>query len=309
MEKCKEPETPPRYAQPVRGYIGRFINDSKEEVDYVPQSHLRIWYNNQTDGYAPHHHDAMEIIVCMKGHYTIIVQNQTYVLNVGDILFIPRHMLHEIKYAPSGNRFIFLVNIDMMQCFQDMNTLESIFINPYLCTAATHPASYQKIYACFMQMVDVYFSNEILWEISIYSLIVKVMVLIGHEHFSQTLEDIPGLPKGKHREYYEKFANLINYINANYTEDLTLEQMASYIGFSKYHFSRLFKQHTNTTFYDYLCHKRIQAAQSLLVTDMSVTEIAFQTGFNNLTTFCRCFKKYTDCSPTQYRKMFREESL
>lgn len=311
MDKTREKEIPPQYQQPVRGYIGRFINDNDtlEEVDYVPQSHLRIWYNNQTEEYAPHHHDAMEIIVCMKDHYTVVVQSKTYVLHVGDILFIPRRVLHEIKTAPSGNRFIFLVNVDMFQCFQDMNTLEPLFIEPCLCTAATYPKSYQKIYSYFMQMIDIYFSNEMFWEGTIYTLIIKSMIMIGKEHFAQSMDADSGMTKGKHREHYEKFANLINYINANYTEDLTLEQMAAYIGFSKYHFSRLFKQHTNTTFYDYLCRKRVQAAQALLTTDLSITEIAFQTGFNNLTTFCRCFKKYADCSPTRYREMFREEAV
>ena len=101
----------------------------------------------------------------------------------------------------------------------------------------------------------------------------------------------------------------MNYIDSNYQEDLTLEQVANYIGFSKYHFSRLFEQHTNTTFYDYLSHKRIQAAQALLTMDIPITDIAFQTGFNNLTTFCRCFKKVTNCSPSEYRNKFRTDQV
>ena len=90
-----------------------------------------------------------------------------------------------------------------------------------------------------------------------------------------------------------------------------MEQVADYIGFSKYHFSRLFKQHAHMTFHNYLCHKRIQAAQSLLTANMTlpITDIAFQTGFNNLTSFSRCFNKYANCSPTEYRNKLLSEEI
>ncbi len=107
------------------------------------------------------------------------------------------------------------------------------------------------------------------------------------------------------------FSNLLNFIDTHYADDLTLEQAAEYIGFSKYHLTRLFKQHTNTTFHNYLCYKRIQAAQSLLTEDKNrpITEIAFSSGFNNLTTFNRCFSKYTSCSPTEYRNKLRHKEV
>ena len=88
-----------------------------------------------------------------------------------------------------------------------------------------------------------------------------------------------------------------------------LETMASYIGFSKYHFSRLFKEHTNSTFYDYLSRKRIQAAQEMLLAGESITSIAFQTGFNNPASFSRCFKKYTKYNPTEFRSQFSLSSI
>ena len=136
-----------------------------------------------------------------------------------------------------------------------------------------------------------------------------IIFQIGKEQYDQSVTQADTDNINKHRAHYDKFVSLLTFIDANYQEDLSLEQAADYIGFSKYHFSRLFKLHTNTTFYDYLSHKRVQAAQSLLATDIPITDIAFQTGFNNLTTFCRCFKKCTNCSPTEYRNKFREEQV
>ena len=105
-----------------------------------------------------------------------------------------------------------------------------------------------------------------------------------------------------HKEYVTKFGNLLEYIDNHYTEDLTLEDMADIIGFSKYHFSRLFKQYTNFTFCDYLKNRRIQAAEMLLEQpEYSITEVALQAGFPSISTFNRIFKEYKNCTPTEFR--------
>ena len=157
-----------------------------------------------------------------------------------------------------------------------------------------------------MEIIRLYFSNAAFREYSIYAHLIEILTAIGREHydpmFSGTENDVE-----KSYHYYQKFNSLLAYINDHFSEHLTLEMMADYTGFSKYHFTRLFKQHTNSTFYDYLSRKRIQAAQTLLTTSASVTSIAFQTGFNNSASFTRCFKKYTNYSPSEYREKFIED--
>lgn len=299
---------PPRYEQPDPHAFVRSLDGSQENVFFVPESHLRIWYNTQTEGYANHYHGALEIIVCVESQYSIATGNRSYTLHAGDILIIPPYMLHELSGSPSGARFIFLIDIDMLKCFRDFKALDPIFMEPYLCTPALRPEIYQSVYNSLIQMAEIYFSHNTFWETSIYVLLLNTFLTIGRNYFYQNTENMPHQISSKQQKYYEIFSSLLNFIDAHYAEDLTLEQVASYSGFSKYHFSRLFKQHMHTTYHNYLCHKRIQAAQSMLTADieLSITDIAFHTGFNNLTTFCRCFSKYTNCSPTEYRNKLRE---
>lgn len=253
----------------------------------------------------------MEIIVCKENHYAVISCGRTYTLEAGDILIIPPYMLHALPGNACGARFIYLIDIDMLRCFQDYKTLSPAFIEPYLCTAALRPDIYRHIYDSLMRMADIYFSHQVFWEISIYSILLEVFTTVGANYFRQNSQRAVKNADSGQTENYLLFSNLLNFIDTHYADDLTLEQAAEYIGFSKYHFTRLFKQHTNTTFHNYLCYKRIQAVQSLLTEnrDRPITDIAFCCGFNNLTTFSRCFNKYTGCSPTEYRNKLRHEEV
>lgn len=302
---------PLNYEQPVLNFKARSLHGSREYVDYIPESHLRIWYNTQNEGYATHYHNALEIIVCAENQYTITTNSSAYTLMPGDILIVPPYMLYELHSQPSGARFIYLIDIDMLRCFRDYKALEPAFMEAYLCTASSRPEIYRQVYDSLMRTADLYFSHHVFWEMSIYSVLLELFTTIGTNHYLQSTDKSMEDTADRQSENYALFSNLLDFIDTHYADDLTLEQAAEYIGFSKYHFTRLFKQHTNTTFHNYLCYKRIQAAQSLLTEDRNrpITDVAFCSGFNNLTTFNRCFSKYTNCSPTEYRNKLRHEEV
>lgn len=288
-------------------YHGRELEGYVEKVDYYLNSNIRIWHNVQNEGYALHQHNAIEILVPIENVYTIIVNNNTYHLEPGDILFIPGLTLHEIIKPDWGERFFFMFNMDPLTNFHDYSALEPVLLDPCLLTKRTNTGIYEHIYSRLMEISNLYFSPGVTFrEYSIYANLIDILTTIGREHYDTIFAGTDNTAE-KSYDYYQKFNSLLAYINDHYGEQLTLEKMADYTGFSKYHFTRLFKQHTNSTFYDYLSRKRIQAAQTLLTTGASITSIAFQTGFNNSTSFTRCFKKYTNYSPSEYRTKFIED--
>ena len=106
----------------------------------------------------------------------------------------------------------------------------------------------------------------------------------------------------KKKEYMETIMSACNYINRHYQEALSLEEVAEFSGFSKFHFTRIFKQCMNMTFYEYLNQKRISRAEELLsTTGESVTEIAMSSGFSSISAFNRTFKSIKGCSPSEHR--------
>ena len=300
MAEEKNREVPDKYKQPddADSSFARIVTNSKERVYYTSSSHIRIWYNNQTDGYDIHSHDAFEICICIQNNYEIHVSNEVYVLNEGDILIIPPHTLHEYINNHYGVRFIYLIEMNQFYESHDYKTIEPLLFNAFLCNEKTCPDIYHKVYDLFMDMNSVYFTNSNFWETTVYIKMYQVFAELAKHSENAVKEETGNLSQS-----ISRINALLRYVDINYAEDISTEQAAEYTGFSKYHFLRLFKLQTGYTFHDYLTLKRIRIAEDLLLTDESVTDIAFQSGFNTLPSFCRAFKKYTNYSPSEYKKL------
>ena len=95
---------------------------------------------------------------------------------------------------------------------------------------------------------------------------------------------------------------VFHYINNHFTEELTIGELSHLFNMSESALSHEFRKYTNKSVYDYILYKRIIMAKELLYKDMSLTEIAFNCGFNDYSNFLRAFRKINGKSPREYRK-------
>lgn len=103
---------------------------------------------------------------------------------------------------------------------------------------------------------------------------------------------------------------IYEYINNNYKETIRLENLADLIGMTPVSLSRFFKLRTGKTVTDYIIDIRLGHAAKLLVeTTNTITEICYDSGFNNLSNFNRVFKKRKGCSPLEFRQNYRKTKL
>ncbi len=101
----------------------------------------------------------------------------------------------------------------------------------------------------------------------------------------------------------QRISKIYNYIMANFTEELSLETAAKLANMTSSAFCKYFKARTQKTFTHFVNEVRIGHACKLLFDDqLSMTEICFQSGFNNLTNFNRNFKLYTKISPSEFKR-------
>lgn len=100
------------------------------------------------------------------------------------------------------------------------------------------------------------------------------------------------------------------YINDHYTEPLKLEDMAALVGMAPSSFSRFFKLRTGKSLSDYLLDIRLGFAARMLVdSTKNISEICFESGFNNLSNFNRIFKARRGVTPKEFRGMFKKNKV
>ncbi|MBN2435075.1 MAG: helix-turn-helix transcriptional regulator [Spirochaetes bacterium] len=105
-------------------------------------------------------------------------------------------------------------------------------------------------------------------------------------------------------EFYQSgMDNAIEFMYHNYRENITVDDISSFCGFSSSYFSRLFKSHTGLSPMTYLKQIRLKKARKLLIgTDKTITEIAFLCGFNSSAYFTAAFSEEFKMSPTSLRR-------
>lgn len=282
----------------------RIVVNNQEMVDYRLKSMHRIWYNEQANGYATHWHSAMEITVPIENYYEARVGDTLYHLEPDEILIIPPREVHEILPPPEGSRFIYIMNVDSIVNLRSFSGIAPILSQPVHMTPTTHPRVYDDIYNILVSIRSEYFNQNEFSELSIQALLLNLFVKLG-ENRSQEKDLFNNVNPGKQHEYIQRFNVALEYIDTNYTEDISLEDLADKIGFSKFHFSRLFKQYTDYNFSDYLCLRRVKAAEELLEDpSYSITEVALNSGFSSISTFNRIFKQKKGITPSEYRKIY-----
>ena len=262
----------------------------------LPNRHYRIRHNTIGADFDNHCFDVLEFVLCAGGEYTVKVSEQTFKLRKGDILFIPPTASHQFQIQEEGEVFIFLFDNSVFDILSCKANILSFYASAHHLSMSGENHIYSFIYSSVMQMIKYYFSDDESNEVNIYCELYKIVSFMCGSSSAELIN--------VHSDNYNKFVRVLSFIDERYAEELTLDEVATTAGFSKYHFARLFRQHTGTTFYEYLTSKRLTVAKELLLKNIPVADVAFQTGFSNLTSFSRCFKKSEGLSPSDYKKKY-----
>lgn len=280
------------------------LHGMQETVTFKPNTHLLLYDNCKTEEYVLHWHTPLEIIMPLTNAYTVNCNDKDFVLQEGHILIINSGTLHHIPAQP-GRRIIFQADFSLLRNISELNFSLSLISHAKVFTPENSPAIHTELQQILLEIREEYTSDTLLSEAAIYSKLIDMFVLIGRNHTSngETFD----VQSRTQKEYVEKFMYICEYVDTHCTEELSIEEVAALIGFSKYHFSRLFKQFTNTSFYKYLSQKRISYAENLLITsNTTVTDIAASSGFQSVSAFIRMFKIIKGYTPTEFRSMYED---
>lgn len=101
----------------------------------------------------------------------------------------------------------------------------------------------------------------------------------------------------------KQICTIFNYIKENIDAPITTKELASLVNLSTFYFTRLFRESTGTTPYQYVVKCRINYAKSLLADNtLSITHISLESGYNSLSNFTNTFRKFEGVTPSQFRR-------
>ena len=283
------------------------LNGIFETINYKQSTSIKLYDNDEYEDYPAHWHTTPEIIMPTENIYTVECYNQIITLREGDIILICPGCIHTLYAPEKGRRIIFQADINPLRFMKEIETLVTIISPLIVITPENFPSIYGKLKSLLLEIKDEYLSSSTSFsEVSIYSKTLEIITLIGRSRAAAGMETpSPDAPR-KHEEYIEKFIEICNYISVHCSDELNLEAVASMSGFSKFYFSRLFKQFTNVSFYKYVNQKRIEkAAEMLTEPNISITNVALSCGFESLSSFIRMFKIVKGCTPTEFRNMYQ----
>ncbi len=281
----------------------KILEGTKETVSFENNSYLLVYDNIDYEEYPIHWHTPIEVLMPTEGKYTIYCADTRYDLRVGDVLIIGPGVLHRMN-AESGRRIILQCGMNLLNTFSEFESFFSFMQPAALITPEEFPTIHADVARLMEEIRDEYFSNVPLKDAAICSKLLQILVLVNRS-YTQSPDKFADIKPTKQSEYLEKFMSVCDYINSHCTEDLSLDMISEMAGFSKYHFSRLFKEFANVSFYKYLNNRRIAYAEKLLMDpNINVMEVASRSGFNSLSAFMRMFKIVKGCTPTEYRNLY-----
>lgn len=248
-----------------------------------------------------HWHPFVEILVSLYDNNEVTVNFTKHVLKTNDLVIIYPGELHSCNQVNENAFIIVQFPFDLLMIMGDFNRNISMYYQ-YHCIKYD-PANIEadRMVYLIKQLPDLYFSDTLFSEVRIYSLLLEFFVKLGQYCINAKKEGFSG-DTGIDFKSTKLMAEACLYISQNCTKPLALEDVANYIGISKYHFSRLFNKYTDMTFIDFLNAERIKRSETLILNpNLRITDIAFDSGFSSVSSFNRCFKKFKGISPSEFR--------
>ncbi len=298
MAEARLRENTARAARYEDGF--RVLQGKREYVTYLDDSSVRVWYSDVPWQYELHDHSAVEILLTLEGSVTYKVDDIVYQVRKGEVLIIPPDMQHSLSMGEESSRYLFLFEPEGILSMRDVKTLTPYFHRPFHLRDGSE--AHVRIRELLLKLKDVYEKRELMWNTVCYSYLLRVYAILGQRYLNGVRNRIPD---GGRIVESEVITASMTYINNHYKQDLSLEDVAAFAGFSRYYFSRSFKKQTGYSFKDYLCEKRLQVAADLLIrTDKSMKDVAAESGFGSVATFNRVFREKKGCTPTQFRAIY-----
>lgn len=251
-----------------------------------------------------HWHHYIEIVLAQDDGIIYEVNGETFPLQPGGLLFIWPGELHAVSTTNREHRLIMLqLDADFLEKRVDFQSVAYLFYQIRLLNQNNFP-EIEKLRGLLMELRELSRSGASFSELRGCVLLYQFFILLG-ENLSVPTETAAPQKTGHSAQVRRQMIAACTWISNHCTEPVSLEEAAEVAGFSRYHFSKLFREYTGLSFTDFIARERLRIAENLLKKpDLTITEVSLESGFNSISTFNRVFLKFKNVSPTDFRQMY-----
>jgi AraC-like DNA-binding protein len=253
-------------------------------MEYEKKRDSEEYFNDSCGFIKAHFHQSIEFLYLKSGKCSFTVGNFSGELNSGDLIFVPPLTNHAYDYHEDGVGYCNVLPVEYSEVLTKHvgnRTIE----NPLIITSAFTKDIYEHL-------KQITFSTNTILKRGIYEYVLGKIV--------ENVKFVE-VKKGGDVDFVRK---VLGYIDTHYGDELTLEEVASSLGYSRYYFSVLFNKVFNTNFKTYLNQVRINKSLSLLENN-SISVVASLCGYNNLQSFFLNFKRIIGITPKEYVKSLK----
>jgi AraC-like DNA-binding protein len=261
-----------------------------------------------------HSHDEIELQFVSKGRVDVICNNERITATKGDILFLNKNVEHHAIFTNDNSElYSIIAHTDFILDFEQLE-LQNKYITPIVCDSSfTHllikPA--HPYYSQFLSSVEELIRLNV-QQTSGYELLSRAYLLqfwnvlyIVYSSISyNTKHLLAGTSPRTEIQDEQRVRLACTYIYEHFSESITLEDISDSILVSKSECCRCFKRVCSLSPFEYLMKYRIVQATKHMQQNStdSISDVAGAVGFNNISYFNKVFKKFMNCTPSEYKK-------
>lgn len=247
-----------------------------------------------------HHHDFYEIYYLVSGDVTYVIEGKLCRVMPGDLLLVSPRELHQVSIQDgmeAYERYVLWIdqaevrNLSCEGCDleQGLNPFHSGYTNLLRLTPEQREVVRNLMEAVYQESGSGDFGGDILRKSLISALLVQI---------NRIAQQRPVEPEAMLSNRI--VADVVDYVNTNYRERLTLDALAERFYVSKYHLSHEFQRHMGTGVYKYIQKKRLQIARQRLAVGEHPSQVSIRCGFADYAGFYRAFVSEYGIAPRDY---------
>ena len=261
--------------------------------------HSQLSQNDTWSMSRLHFHDYFELLLPLTSSGNIFVNDQVYPLQRGMLYLIGENTLHRTIANGFHSRYVLHIGRKALGELSSPQTDFVQFTKDSFRCAALDDRQLTALIEAFQTLDsnrnDGSFGSDLRQSISLIELLIQVAPILKVSNTGEMVRN----------KDFLRIAPILDYIQENLTEPLTLDQISSKFFISKHYLCRIFKSATGFSVMEYIIHSRVLRARQLLQEGVSVQQAGELSGFSDNSHFIRTFGNLTGTSPGRYAKEYQ----